>query len=257
MPPISINVKDYLDQDQPIRGQNYVCMSFLSPNDAIASKDAFAVGKFLGAFSSEASKVFEEAEKRCSEEDKTVINNLRERYAYIFDRATLAAEFDMYTNTYSKEITDDYDKASDNECSIRGIKIRGAYETIKEAQERAEKLKRQDPNFSVYVCEMGCWCPWSPSPDEIKDAEYSESQLNSLMKKYKENMALRDDLYESRKREFLASGKKDASVEEIAANEADGFSPSVGSQDEEPPRVTDISAMINEPAPATMSSPAL
>lgn len=164
MPPVSTKTKDYLDQDQPIRGQNYVCLSFLSPDDAIASKDAFSVGKFLGAFSAEAAKVFEEAEKRCSDKDKTVLKNLRERYAYVFDRASLSAEYDMYKKTYAKEITEDYDKASDYECSIRGIKIRGAYETIKEAQDRAEKLKRQDPNFSVYVCEMGCWCPWSRPP---------------------------------------------------------------------------------------------
>jgi|LauGreDrversion4_2_1035121.scaffolds.fasta_scaffold272575_3 hypothetical protein len=253
MPPISTKVKDYLDQDQPIRGQNYVCLSFLSPDDAIASKDAFAVGKFLAAFSAEASDVFKEAHKRCSDEDRQVLDNLRERYAYVFDRATLAAEFDVYKKAYAKEITDDYDKSTDYRCSIRGIKIRGAYETIKEAQDRAERLKRQDPNFSVYVCEMGCWCPWSPSPDEIKDAEYSESQLNSLMKQYKENMALRDELYESRKRELLAPDKSGEAQPSGSEAEHEGTSVS-----QDPgPVVTDVAAMIHEPSPATMSSPAL
>ena len=30
---------DYLDEDKPIRGQNYVCLSFLSPEDVLANKD--------------------------------------------------------------------------------------------------------------------------------------------------------------------------------------------------------------------------
>ena len=254
MPPIKTSERDYLDQDQPIRGQNYVCLSFLSPDDAIASKDAFSIGKFLEAFSTEAAQVLKDVDDRLSDEDRKVVHSLRERYAYVFDKTALVSEFDQYKKSYDKELTDDYDKMSDYSCSIRGIKIRGAYETLKEAQERAEKLKRGDPNFSVYVCEMGCWCPWSPSPDDIKDAEYSESQLNSLMKKYKENMALRDELYEKRKREMLEAQKEESGLQGTDA----GAVPDVGlSTREERPVVEDLSDMMNTPSPATMSSPAI
>ena len=38
---------DYLDIDNPINGQNYVCMSFLSPESVMQDKNAFIVSKFL------------------------------------------------------------------------------------------------------------------------------------------------------------------------------------------------------------------
>ncbi|AUF82713.1 hypothetical protein TetV_631 [Tetraselmis virus 1] len=255
MPPISTKEKDYLDQDQPIRGQNYVCLSFLSPEDAIISKDAFTVKKFMRAFSDETSKVFKDILERVQGDDENLIKNLMDRFKYVFDSDELEKEYDMYKKTYAKELTDDYDKVSDYQCSIRGIKIRGAYETIVEAQERAEKLKRQDPNFSVYVCEMGCWCPWSPYPDEIENAEYSESELNSLMKKYKENMTMRDELYEARKRELMDAHREEGSV--IRGEEA-GSAPELGSlPNEDSAEVTDIASMINAPAPATLSTPSI
>ena len=38
---------DYLEVDSPIAGQNYVCMSFLSPESIMEDKNAFIVSKFL------------------------------------------------------------------------------------------------------------------------------------------------------------------------------------------------------------------
>eukprot|EP00873_Tetraselmis_striata_P033705 jgi/Tetstr1/453969/TSEL_040888.t1 len=204
MPPVSCKEQDYLEQDQPIRGQNYVCLSFLSPTDAVASRQAFEVSRFLGAFCAEASQVLKDAEARISSaEDRAVLSNLRERYAYVFDKELLKSEYDQYCATYAEQLKQDWAAESDNLANIHGIKIRGAYETLPEAQSRAQSVKRTDPNFSVYVCEMGCWVPWSPNPDDIADSEYSESQLNTLMKKYKENMALRDEYYEAHKSDMV------------------------------------------------------
>ena len=38
---------DYLEVDDAIPGQNYVCLSFVSPEALIESKEAFKVAKFL------------------------------------------------------------------------------------------------------------------------------------------------------------------------------------------------------------------
>nr|QBK88883.1 MAG: uncharacterized protein LCMiAC01_05650 [Mimivirus LCMiAC01] len=72
-------------------------------------------------------------------------------------------------------------------CSIRGVKIRGAYATLEEAKRRAKELQSIDPDFHVFVGEMGKWLPWDPEPNSIEDQEYSEKELNKLMKKYKQN----------------------------------------------------------------------
>ena len=38
---------DYLDEDEPIRNQNFVCISFLNPEDVIKNKDVFYFSKFV------------------------------------------------------------------------------------------------------------------------------------------------------------------------------------------------------------------
>jgi hypothetical protein len=50
---------------------------------------------------------------------------------------------------------------------------------------------------------VGCWCPWSPNPEDLEDQEYAETQLNTLMKKYKENAQLKDNFFEQRKQEKI------------------------------------------------------
>lgn len=40
-------VEDYLEVDDPIPGQNYVCMSFVSPEEVIADRNLFMVNAFL------------------------------------------------------------------------------------------------------------------------------------------------------------------------------------------------------------------
>ena len=39
--------KDYLEVDDPIPGQNYVCMSFVSPEEVIEDRNMFMVHSFL------------------------------------------------------------------------------------------------------------------------------------------------------------------------------------------------------------------
>ena len=44
--------EDYLDIDDPINGQNWVCLSFVSPENVLKDKDAFTVAKFLQSHAS-------------------------------------------------------------------------------------------------------------------------------------------------------------------------------------------------------------
>ena len=48
---------DLLDEDKPIGGQKYVCLSFISPEDHIKNKELFYFEKFLKNF--EFKKTFE------------------------------------------------------------------------------------------------------------------------------------------------------------------------------------------------------
>lgn len=131
---------DYLDEDTPISGQSWVCISFLSPEG---------------------------------------IKN----------------------------------------CNIRGVKIRGVYSTKKQADKRVKELQITDPDFDIFVGEVGKWLPWNPDPNDAEDQVYQETQLNDLMKGYKENLVNAKKVQEERKRSMLEEGAKEEESKLVARKE--------------------------------------
>jgi hypothetical protein len=71
-------------------------------------------------------------------------------------------------------------------CSVRGVKVRGVYETEVEARRAADKLRKKDKFFDVFVGEIGKWLPWDPDPMKVKEAKYGNKKLDRMMKKVHE-----------------------------------------------------------------------
>lgn len=94
-------------------------------------------------------------------------------------------------------------------CSIRGLKIRGSYNTYEEAKKRAEQLQKMDPDFHVFVGEVGKWLPWDPDPNSVEDNVYREKELNDLMKEYKKNRERTKEVEGLRKQNMLKKGEMD------------------------------------------------
>jgi len=88
-------------------------------------------------------------------------------------------------------------------CSTRGLKIRGVYEHKADADKRAEEIQAFDPDFHVFVGEIGKWLPWDPDPTSVEDQVYKEKEMNDLMKKYKENRVKSAKLEAQRKEDML------------------------------------------------------
>lgn len=57
------------------------------------------------------------------------------------------------------------------------IKIRGLYATFEEAQERANYLLKQDPNFNIFIGEVGKWLQSNFDPDTILHYKYNLPDL--------------------------------------------------------------------------------
>ena len=95
-------------------------------------------------------------------------------------------------------------------CSVRGLKIRGIYDLREDADKRAKYLQEVDPDFHVFVGEVGKWLPWDPEPNDVADQVYQEKELNDLMKGYKDNLTKAKRLQEQRKSDML----KNAAVEQ-------------------------------------------
>jgi hypothetical protein len=125
---------------------------------------------------------------------------------------TIQEDYEAYLAKNKTKLEEDFFSKNSFRTTIRGLKIRGTYDTYQEALGRAKTLQRIDPDFNVYVGQVGFWLPWDPDPNNIKDQEYADEQLNQLMKRYKDNEAQRDEFYETMKRDRVGAAKSRAPV---------------------------------------------
>lgn len=93
-------------------------------------------------------------------------------------------------------------------CKIRGIKIRGVYGSYDEAKSACAKINKIDKYFDVFVCEVGKWCPWDPTPDQIKETVYGNKTQNKVMQSLKQKELQNLNELVGRKKESIDSSKK-------------------------------------------------
>jgi sulfur carrier protein ThiS len=124
-----------------------------------------------------------------------------------FKESSIQETYENYMFKNRKKLEEEFFTKNEFRTSIRGLKVRGVYDTAAEAGARAKTLQKLDPYFNVYVGQMGFWLPWDPEPSEVADQEYAEDQLNTLMKNYKQNESQKEVLYEEQKRERMAGSK--------------------------------------------------
>ena len=87
--------------------------------------------------------------------------------------------------------------------NIRGVKVRGVYATRPEAEKQAHHLQSLDPDFHIFVGEVGKWLTWDPDPNSIEDQQYKEKELQELATEYKKNREKAKIMEQERKREIM------------------------------------------------------
>jgi len=202
--------EDYLDVDKPISGQNFYCVSFVSPEKILEQKDKFMFYHYERAVNKRVSTMLDEGLNSLIDKssDGTVdvsdvislkksIEKTCKEYDLTFEQ--FKDKFEDFKFGNEEKIGEAFDKANDFRTSMRGVKVRGVYDTKREADVRAAVLQRQDPLFDVFVGQVGYWCPWDPNPQKIADIEYMNNDLNKLVKEYKTNEAKKDMFYQEQK----------------------------------------------------------
>ena len=124
-----------------------------------------------------------------------------------FKVTTIQEAYETFLFNNRKRLDSEFFAINNFRTTVRGLKVRGSFDTYEEAQHRVKTLQKLDPSFNIFIGQVGFWLPWDPVPSEVQNQEYAEDQLNSLMKNYKENESKKDEFFETQKRERLAGAK--------------------------------------------------
>jgi hypothetical protein len=200
---------DLLDEDKPIAGQKFVCVSFCSPDKILKEKQIFYFEEFLKKwdFNKSMEKFvqflnFVSFKYNISFDD--VSNDFKdfvkeERDALI--KSSMDDEFKTYIDNNEEELQKQFDIAHNFQTNTRGLKIRGSYPTQEEAELRCKMLREIDPNHDVYVGPIGMWMPWDPEAYKTGRVEYMEEELNQLMSEKIKNESNAKSAFEQRVKE--------------------------------------------------------
>lgn len=179
-------VKDYLDADPEISDQRFALVSMVLPESIIEKRELYYVSEFF----------LKKLEKL----------NLDESQA-----KNLLEEFQDFKYANHKELTDNFTAQNEYQNNLSALKIRGVYQTQDEAKSKAQRLQRLDPNFHIFVADVGKWLPLFPSVEaQVANQEYAEEQLNQIIKEYVKNKEEKDVLYEKEKADKIKAAHADA-----------------------------------------------
>jgi hypothetical protein len=124
-----------------------------------------------------------------------------------FKESSIQEAYNTFLFTHKKRLEETFFEKNEFNTTVQGLKIRGVYDTYGEAQIRAKMLQKTDPIHNVFIGQVGFWLPWDPEPHDVSEQEYAHDELNTLMKKYKENLSMRDELYAQEKLKRTGAAK--------------------------------------------------
>jgi hypothetical protein len=200
---------DLLEEDKPIAGQKFVCMSFCSPEKILKQKEIFFFEEFLKNWEF----------NKSMEKFLQFVNFISYKYNLSFDelskdfkefveeeksnlaKSNLADDYKTYLDNNEESLQKKFDIENNFQTSTRGLKIRGSYPTQEEAELRCKMLRELDPNHDILVGPVGVWMPWDPEAYKTGRVEYMEEELNQLMHEKQKNETNAKTAFEQRVKE--------------------------------------------------------
>jgi hypothetical protein len=232
--------ESFLTDDPDIPSQRWCLLSFISPEAVLNRKDPFLFAAFLRQYElhvrtkgleeflvktiqkfnnhmeEEANKLsaldLSGAAQVCRKSTLQMDSFITDFQKFVKEKqkdlsaSKLQEEYDDFIFKNGATLEDEFYAKNDFRTTVRGLKIRGAYSTREEAESRAKKLQKMDADHNIFVGQIGKWLPWDPSPNAIQDQEYAEDQLNTLMKKYKENEEAREVFHKEQRNKAKSKG---------------------------------------------------
>jgi hypothetical protein len=200
---------DLLEEDKPIAGQKFVCVSFCSPEKIIQKKEIFFFEQFLKnwefnksmdkflQFLNFISYKYNLSFEDLSNDFKDFVKEEKENLSL----SNMQDEYKTFIDKNEDDLQKEFDILNSFQTNTRGLKIRGSYPTQEEAELRCKMLREIDPNHDVFVGPVGLWMPWDPEAYKTGRVEYMEEELNQLMHEKQKNETNAKTAFEQRLKE--------------------------------------------------------
>jgi hypothetical protein len=123
-------------------------------------------------------------------------------------------EIENQTHCCVSIITPETVKAT-KDYNRRAFKFRGGYPNLDSATKRAKYLGDNDNGFHVYNLEMGKWIAWCDDPKLNADRNYTNNQLNELIKQYYLEFEEKNKAFEDRKNKLMTLEMRTQLIKQI------------------------------------------
>ena len=179
---------DLCDEDPPIAGQKFCCMSFVSPEKILKKRETYLFNQFVKQwdFSKSMEKTMDFLHFisfKYGINSDNVMADFKEFSKEEEDKLKASSIEDDYKNFIDKnedKINEQFNRKHAFQTSIRGLKVRGVYSSQEEAQNKCVSLRKQDPNHDIFVGPVGIWIPWDPEAYKTGNVQFLEEELNQL-----------------------------------------------------------------------------
>lgn len=217
---------DLLEEDKPLAGQKFVCVSFVSPENILKQKNLFLFEEFLKKwefnksmekfiqFLNFVSYKYKVSFEDISNDYKDFVKEEKEALS----KTSMEDDYKTFLDNHEADLEKEFNRQHNFQTSTRGLKIRGSYGTLEEAELRCKLLREVDPHHDIMVGPVGMWMPWEPEAYKTGRVEYMEEELNQLMHEKSKNETNAKSAFDQRIKET----KKKAIEENIKNAEKSG-----------------------------------
>jgi hypothetical protein len=217
---------DLCDEDPPISGQKFVCMSFVSPEKILKQRELFAFERFVSEwdFTKSMTKMSDFVNFVAYKYNLKVADALNDFKEFVKEEhanlknCDLDEEYKSFMDKNEDTINEEFNTKHEFQTSVRGLKLRGVFNTQEEAEIRCKKIREFDPNHDIFVGPIGMWIPWDPDAYKTGRIGFMEEELNQLHNEKAVNESKAKEEFERR----VKDTKKQAIQDNIEKAKASG-----------------------------------
>jgi len=197
---------DLCDEDPPIAGQKFCCMSFISPEKILKKRELFLFNQFVHEWDfTKSMERFQDflhfASYKYNIKVDDIMADFRDFAKEEQEKLKVTSIDDDFKNFMDKnedKLNEDFNREHAFQTSVRGLKVRGVYATQDEAQNKCIALRKQDPNHDIFVGPVGVWIPWDPDAYKTGNVQFLEEELNQLHQEKIKNEAYAKQEFDKR-----------------------------------------------------------